>query len=73
MSSAGESGSLLPSTCNSLTTMTTDPGIPATNGGGKVKRTRNRQRLSCVECTKRRQVGTSLFSGLILRTRLGNA
>ncbi|KAI0073183.1 hypothetical protein K474DRAFT_242699 [Panus rudis PR-1116 ss-1] len=28
---------------------------PETNNGGKVKRTRRRQRLSCVECTKRRQ------------------
>ncbi|KAI0092289.1 hypothetical protein BDY19DRAFT_929331 [Irpex rosettiformis] len=30
------------------------PG-PSTNSGGKVKQTRRRQRLSCVECTKRRQ------------------
>ncbi|KAJ3480371.1 hypothetical protein NLI96_g8396 [Meripilus lineatus] len=29
--------------------------VPASNGGGKVKQTRVRQRLSCVECTKRRQ------------------
>ena len=37
--------------------------VPASNGGGKVKQTRVRQRLSCVECTKRRQV--SLFRVLL--------
>lgn len=36
---------------------------PATNQGGKVKQTRRRQRLSCVECTKRRQVSHLILGG----------
>ncbi|KAL6308936.1 hypothetical protein BKA93DRAFT_762530 [Sparassis latifolia] len=31
------------------------PQVQASSDGGKVKQTRRRQRLSCVECTKRRQ------------------
>ncbi|CAL1698140.1 unnamed protein product [Somion occarium] len=48
-SSSNEASSSNTLSASSSTTQT------ATSDGGKVKQTRRRQRLSCVECTKRRQ------------------